>query len=62
MAEIRFDADQAQRIIAQMIRDEGGLLPAKANTLAASICSRLPGEQAIHTITLIDDWKRRTAG
>lgn len=41
MAEIRFDADKAERIIAQMIRDEGGLLPAKANTLAASICRRL---------------------
>ncbi|MGY3149699.1 hypothetical protein ACVWYQ_006698 [Bradyrhizobium sp. USDA 3397] len=23
-------------------------------------CQTLPGEQAIHTITLIDDWRRRT--
>ncbi len=41
MAEIRFDADKAERMIAQVIRDEGGLLPAKANALAASICKRL---------------------
>ncbi len=28
-------------MIAQVIRDEGGLLPAKANALAAGICRRL---------------------
>src|SRR5438309_9584391 len=41
MAEIRFDADKAERTIAQMIRDEGGVLPGKANVLAANICRRL---------------------
>jgi hypothetical protein len=41
MPEIRIDDDKAERMIAQIIRDDGGLLPATANTLAADICRRL---------------------
>ena len=41
MAEIRIDAAKAERMIAQILRDDGDLLPAKANTLAANICRRL---------------------
>ena len=45
MAEIRIDADKAERMIAQMIRDDGGQLPAKANALAADICRRFSATQ-----------------
>jgi hypothetical protein len=41
MAEIRIDAAKAERMIAQILRDEKRLLPADANTLAANICRRL---------------------
>lgn len=41
MAEIRIDADKAERMISQILRDEGGMLPAKANQLAANISRRL---------------------
>jgi hypothetical protein len=41
MAEIRIDADKAERMISQILRDEKGLLPADANAVAANICRRL---------------------
>ncbi len=41
MAEIRIDAAKAERMIAQILRDEKGLLPADANAVAANICRRL---------------------
>jgi hypothetical protein len=41
MAEIRIDAAKAGRMIAQILRDEKGLLPADANAVAANICRRL---------------------
>lgn len=41
MAEIQIDAAKAERMIAQILRDEGDLFPTKANTLAANICRRL---------------------
>jgi hypothetical protein len=41
MAEIRIDAAKAERIIAQILRDEKRLLPADANAVAANICRRL---------------------
>jgi hypothetical protein len=34
MAEIRIDAAKAKRMIAQILRDEKGLLPADANAVA----------------------------
>lgn len=41
MAEIRIDAGKAERMIAQILRDENKLLPADANAAAANICRRL---------------------
>jgi hypothetical protein len=41
MTEIRIDADKAERMIAQILREEKGLLPADANAAAANICRRL---------------------
>jgi hypothetical protein len=41
MPEIRIDAAKAERIIAQILRDEKRLLPADANAVAANICRRL---------------------
>ena len=41
MAEIRIDATKAERMISQILRDQGGMLPAKANEFAANICRRL---------------------
>ena len=41
MAEIRIDAAKAERMIAQILRDEKRLLPADANATAANICRRL---------------------
>jgi hypothetical protein len=41
MAEIRIDAAKAERMIAQILREEKGLLPADANALAGNICRRL---------------------
>lgn len=41
MPEIRLDSDRIERIISQTLRDNGGFLPAKANELAAHICTRL---------------------
>lgn len=41
MAEIRIDAAKAERMIAQILRDEKRLLPADANAVAANICRRL---------------------
>jgi hypothetical protein len=41
MAQIRIDADKAERMIAQILRDEKKLLPAEANALATNICRRL---------------------
>ena len=41
MADIRIDADKAERMIAQILRDEKGMLPADANAVAANICRRL---------------------
>jgi hypothetical protein len=41
MADIRIDAGKAERMIAQILRDEKGLLPADANATAENICRRL---------------------
>jgi hypothetical protein len=41
MTEIRIDAAKAERMIAQILRDEKKLLPADANATAANICRRL---------------------
>lgn len=41
MAEIRLDAARIERIISQMLRDEGKLPPHKANELGSRICTRL---------------------
>jgi hypothetical protein len=41
MADIRIDAAKAERMIAQILRDEKGLLPVDANAVAANICRRL---------------------
>ena len=40
MAEIRIDASKAERLIAQMLRDQG-MPQADAGAMAASICRRL---------------------
>ena len=41
MPEITIDADKAERMLAQILRDEAGVLPSKANELAANIRRRL---------------------
>jgi hypothetical protein len=41
MAEIRIESAKAERMIAQIMRSEKGLLPADANALAENICRRL---------------------
>ena len=41
MPDIQIDATKAERMIAQILRDEKRLLPADANALAANICRRL---------------------
>jgi hypothetical protein len=37
MAEIRIDAGKAERMIAQILRDEKGFLPAEANAVASPL-------------------------
>jgi hypothetical protein len=49
MPDITIDAAKAERMIAQILRDEAGLLPAKANELAASIRRRLSSAMATPT-------------
>lgn len=41
MTELRIDAGKAERIIAQLLRDEQGMCPADAAAMAAIICRRL---------------------
>ena len=41
MTELRIGTRKAERIIAQMLRDEQGMRPADAEALAAGICRRL---------------------
>lgn len=41
LSEIRLGADKIERIISQVLRDDGKLPPAKANDLATIICLRL---------------------
>ena len=68
MAEIRIDADKAERMIAQIIRDDGGLLPAKANALAATICRRLslampmPTNQPLKSCRIISQFPPQGGG
>jgi len=47
--EIRIDAAKAERMIAQILRDEKGLLPAHANAVAANICRRLSSAMPLPT-------------
>ncbi|MGY3036172.1 hypothetical protein ACVIIV_005342 [Bradyrhizobium sp. USDA 4354] len=49
MAEIRLDAARIERIISQTLRDDAKLPPAKANELAAQICTRLTASMATPT-------------
>ena len=49
MADIQIDAAKAERMIAQILRDEKKLLPADANALAANICRRLSSAMATPT-------------
>jgi hypothetical protein len=41
MTVIRIERDKAERMIAQILRDERKMLPEKANGLASYICKRL---------------------
>jgi hypothetical protein len=49
MAEIRLDAARIERIVSQTLRDDAKLLPARANELAARICTRLKASMATPT-------------
>jgi hypothetical protein len=49
MPEITIDSAKAERMMAQILRDEAGLLPSKANELAANICRRLSSAMASPT-------------
>jgi hypothetical protein len=41
MTDIRIDGNKAQRLIAQILRDEEKMLPEKANNVASNLCKRL---------------------
>jgi hypothetical protein len=49
MPDIRIDAAKAERMIAQILRDESKLLPTDANAVAANICRRLSTAMATPT-------------
>jgi hypothetical protein len=49
MADIQIDAARAERIIAQILREERRLLSEDANALAANICRRLSSAMATPT-------------
>lgn len=59
MSEIRIDADKAERMIAQTLRDDHKMLPAQANAVAEHLCRRLrsamatPGAQQLRQYRLI---------
>ena len=57
MTEITIDSMKAERILAQILRDDGGLLPARANDLAASICRRLVSAMATPTHTPLNGYR-----
>jgi hypothetical protein len=57
MAEIRIDAAKAERMIAQILRDEGRILPAKANEFAANICRRLTLAMAAPTTEPLTNYR-----
>ncbi|MCA6112508.1 hypothetical protein [Bradyrhizobium cenepequi] len=49
MPEIAIDADKAERMIAQILWDDGSMLPAAANKLAQNISRRLYSAMATPT-------------
>ena len=49
MADIQIDADKAERMISQILRDDKRFLPEAANALAANICRRLSSAMASPT-------------
>jgi hypothetical protein len=55
MSEIYISADRAERIISQVLRDEGKLLPGSANALAANICRRLYTSMSLPTNQPLQD-------
>ena len=57
MAEIRIDAAKAERMISQILRDQGGMLPAKANEFAANICRRLTLAMPAQTTEPLTDYR-----
>jgi hypothetical protein len=62
MAVIRIERDKAERMVAQILRDEQKMLPAQANVLAANICKRLqlamgsPTKPGLSGYRLIHRW------
>jgi hypothetical protein len=62
MPDIRIDAGKAERMIAQILRDEKKYLPGDANALAANICRRLssamatPTNQPLQGYRIIREW------
>jgi hypothetical protein len=62
MANIQIDAAKAERMIAQILRDEKKFLPADAIALAATICRRLssamtlPTNQPLQGYRIIREW------
>jgi hypothetical protein len=62
MSEIRIDADKAERMIAQTLRDDFKMLPAQANAAAEHLCRRLrcamptPGAQQLARYRLIGSY------
>jgi hypothetical protein len=57
MTELRIDAGKAERMISQILRGEGRMLPAKANEFAANICRRLTLAMAAPTTESLTDYK-----
>jgi hypothetical protein len=49
MSEITIDSAKAERMVAQILRNDASLLPSQANELAANICRRLSSAMSTPT-------------
>ncbi len=57
MSEIRIDTQKAERIIAQILRDDQKMLPALANDVATTICRRLSLAMSTPTHEPLDGYR-----
>ena len=57
MADLRIDSDKAERILALILREEGKMLPDRANALAAQMSKRLISAMAMPTKPALNGWR-----